>query len=147
MSPCDARVCQSTVEAVMYRPYLSYYVRGIQTRGPQYCWFSLLPDNYSAPPGIPGINQSLIRGEQWKSLVASRSIFEIPWLILLLYLWHIECVYSGWFFKSCSVLQHSLRGAAEFNGTLFKCRPLLPLMLVSACLTTRGHLWEAFDSL
>lgn len=27
------------------------------------CWFSALPDNSLHPPGVPGPNQSLIRGE------------------------------------------------------------------------------------
>ena len=51
-----------------------------------------------------------------------------------------HCSYSGSSFKSCVVLQHCLCAATKFYGTLFKCQILLPLMVVSASLSTRWHL-------
>jgi hypothetical protein len=39
------------------------------------CWFSVLPDNELHTLSVPGLNQSLIRGEQWKK--CSRTGFEV----------------------------------------------------------------------
>jgi hypothetical protein len=50
-------------------------------------------------------------------------------------------------FKSCVILRHTLRAAAAFGGTLFNSQTLFLLLQVIAILTTRGHIWEAFDSI
>ena len=36
-------------------------------QGMDCCWFPVLPDNELHPPGVPGLNQSLITGENKKT--------------------------------------------------------------------------------
>lgn len=45
---------------------LSQGYSNLTLQGPEYYWFSVLPDHSLHPPGIPGLNQSLIKGEEWK---------------------------------------------------------------------------------
>jgi hypothetical protein len=80
-------------------------------------------------PATKGIiqNQGIVK---MSTLFRSLPPLTPPLFINIFVLFPGHWSYSDSSFKSCSVLQHRFRGAAEFDGTLFKCQPLVPLMLV-----------------